>query len=63
MCLTIGMCDVFGDYVMSNICGELLSVPQFLCVSTYSCHVNLSFLFCELCSGSYIKYMSYQQFK
>jgi hypothetical protein len=39
------MCNIFGDYVISNVCGELLSVCQFLCVSYFSCHVNLSFFF------------------
>jgi hypothetical protein len=29
MCLAIGMCNVFGDYVMSDVCAELLSACQF----------------------------------
>jgi hypothetical protein len=44
------MCSVHGDhvfrnYVISNVCVELLSVSQNLCVSlsSFSCHVQLSF--------------------
>jgi hypothetical protein len=42
---------------MSNICGKLLNVYQF--VSYFSMPCKLVFFY--LCSGSYIKYVHYQQ--
>jgi hypothetical protein len=42
-----------------NVCVELVSVSQILCVSSLLCHVMYTYhsLFCGLCCSFYIKYI------
>jgi hypothetical protein len=50
---------------MSDVCVELLSASQILCVSSLLSHVMYicHSLFCGLCSSSYIKYVSGQHLR